>query len=148
MLATSFPGISQQTSEEKQLGVVVQVPIQPNTPTELVANPWSQASHLTHNVVWAIYQVFVIVDPTQFKGVSLGQLTDYVAMAGLAQLKLDNPLGDTPTILTLFDKGPHAASPGMTDWDAAFLKSVYATEQKSVVQRSEIALDMLRTFVQ
>jgi hypothetical protein len=144
MMSTSFPGVSQQNEAMHSLGVVIEEPVEPNDPLQLTTNPWSQASHLTLNVVWAIYQVFVVVDPTRFKGVSLGQLTDYVAMAGLAQLKVDARLGDAPSILTLFDKAPQEASPGMTEWDQAFLKSVYATEQKSVVQRSQIALGMVR----
>ena len=143
MLSTSFPGVSQQAAD-KGIGAIVMVPVEPNQPLELTTNSWAQASHLTFNVCWAIYQVFVIVDPTRFKGVTLGQLADYVAMVGLSQIKADGRLGDAPTILTLFDKAPQEASPGMTEWDQAFLKSVYATEQKSVVQRQQIALGMVR----
>ena len=140
----SFPGISVQNVIVGAGGVIIFLPIRPAINDDLTTNPWSQASHLTLNVVWAIYQAFVIVDPTRFKGVTLGQLADYVAMSGLAQLRLDTPLSDAPTILTLFDKDPQAAAAGMTDWDRAFLKAVYSTEQKSIVQRSEIALDMIR----
>jgi hypothetical protein len=96
------------------------------------------------NVVLAIYQVFVIVDPTQFRTVSAEQLADYVSMTSLAQIRLDAKLGDAPTILTLFDKDPTTASPGMTRWDQAFLKSLYSTEQKSVMQRELMAREMLR----
>jgi len=127
MLSTSFPGVSQQAAD-KGIGAIVMVPVEPNQPLELTTNSWAQASHLTFNVCWA----------------TLGQLADYVAMVGLSQIKADGRLGDAPTILTLFDKAPQEASPGMTEWDQAFLKSVYATEQKSVVQRQQIALGMVR----
>jgi hypothetical protein len=139
MVHMSFPGISQQ----HYVHVNVVIPVQPIVPEDFTTNAWSHASHLTLNEVWAIYQAFVIIDPTRFKGVSLQQLADYASMAGLAQIKLGNDLGDAPTILTLFDKDPQAGSAGLTAWDRAFLKSVYSTEEKSVVQRSEITLNMV-----
>ena len=147
MHSASFPGISQTVQAEVALGVVVELPVQPNEPLEMTSNLWAQASHLTRNVCWAIYEAFVIVDPTQFKGVSLGQLADYVAMSGLAQLKVDARVGDAPTILTLFDRPAREASAGITEWDQAFLKAVYSTDQKSVVQKSAIATDMMRAIV-
>jgi hypothetical protein len=140
----SFPGISQQKSVVVQPGVVDVTPVRPGDSTGTLTNPWSQASHLSLNAVWAIQRVFVIVDPTQFKGVSLGQLADYVAMAGLAQIKLDPQVAGDPTILTLFDKANQTPSPGLTDWDRAFLKSVYSTEAKSVLQRTQIAETMIQ----
>ncbi len=47
-------------------------------------------------------------------------------------------------ILARFDRAPPDASTGLTSWDQAFLKACYSTEQKSTLQRSEIALDMVR----
>ncbi|HEY6455042.1 MAG TPA: hypothetical protein VIY90_07110 [Steroidobacteraceae bacterium] len=41
--------------------------------------------------------------------------------------------------MKLFDGAPQAAPAGMTDWDKAFLKSLYSTDQKSTLQRSQIA---------
>jgi len=107
------------------------------------SNIWAQASHLTLNTVWTIYRVFVVVDLTELQGVSLGQLADYAAMVGLAEVSPSAHLGDAPTILTLFDRTPQSAAAGMTDWDRAFLKAWYASEQKSKLQRSEIALEMV-----
>jgi hypothetical protein len=112
------------------------------------ANP----SHITLNVVWRIYRVFVVVDSSHLHAVSPRQLADYIALVGLAQLKPGGRLGDAPTILTLFDRGPRATSDGMSDWDRAFLKSLYATELNSGLQlkprlqRNEIALGMLRAI--
>jgi hypothetical protein len=141
MLIESFPGISIMGPRVIN-GQVVFVPVRPGDPEAALTNPWSQASHLVLNAIWAIKKVYVVVDPTRFKGVKLGQLADYVSLAGLAQVKLDTHLPDDPTILALFDKDPQTASAGMTDWDRAFLKSMYATEQKSVLQRRLIARDM------
>ncbi len=79
-------------------------------------------------------------------GVTRGQLADYVAMVGLAQLNADLQLGDAPTILTLFSGTPQAASAGMTDWDQAFLKALYDTDQRIKKQRSQISRDMVRVL--
>jgi len=76
--------------------------------------------------------------------VNLGQLADYVAMVGLAKLKPGANLGDAPTILKLFDGAPGAAPTGLTDWDHAFLKSLYSTEQVEVEQSGQIARAMVR----
>jgi hypothetical protein len=147
MSKMSFPGESIQNAVvvAGSGGTAIEA-VRPADPNVALANPWSQASHLVLNVVWAMKGVYVIVDPTKFKGVKLGQLADYIAMAGLAQIKLDPQLSNDPTILTLFDRDPQTASAGLTDWDQAFLKSFYASEQKSVVVRSAIARDMVRTM--
>jgi hypothetical protein len=108
------------------------------------SNNWSHASHLQLNVVWSIYRVFIIVDGTKLNGASVGQIADYAAMVGLAEVRPGARLGDAPTILRLFEQTPQAASDGLTDWDQAFLKELYGTEQKLKLQRSEIAVDMVR----
>ena len=69
-----------------------------------------------------------------------------IAMAGLAQIKLDTHVADDPTILALFDKSPQAASAGLTEWDQPFLKSVCETKQKSTLQRSQMAHVMVSHF--
>jgi hypothetical protein len=52
-----------------------------------------------------------------------------------------------PIALKLFDDAPQVAPAGLTDWDQAFLKSLYATEQMSKLQRSQIAHEMVREIV-
>jgi hypothetical protein len=104
-------------------------------------------SHLVLNSVWTFDSVFVIVDQRRLHGVTRQQLADYVAMMGFAKLKSDARLGDAPTILKLFDGVAVAAPAGMTDWDRTFLKSLYATEQTSKLQRGEIARSMVRDIV-
>jgi hypothetical protein len=100
-------------------------------------------SHLVFNSVWTLSRVFVIVDQTRLQGVTAGQLADYIAMSSFAKLKADAHLEDGTTILTLFNGTPKAAPTGMTAWDQTFLKSLYATEQKSMLQRSQIAHQMV-----
>ena len=76
---------------------------------------------------FAFSRVTVIVDQTRLLGVSRGQLADYVALVGLTEVRPAAHLGDAPTILKLFAGMLQAAPAGLTDWDQAFLKSVYST---------------------
>jgi hypothetical protein len=107
---------------------------------------FSDDTRLSHNAVRTLSSVLVIVDAGQVKGVKVGQLADYVALAGLADVNLDADLKGVPTILSLF--APHAdaepAPQAMTDWDRAYLKALYHTRQRSVFQRSEIAERVVR----
>jgi len=93
-------------------------------------------------------RVQVIVDVNRLNGVTWGQLTDYVAMVGLAKIKATAHLGDAPTILRLFAGAPEAAPAGLSDWDRAFLKSLYGFESQPFVQpRSALARRMVREMV-
>jgi len=143
LVVQSFPGISQQYGVIKPPAGLEIFPVRPANSDSAVTNSWSQASHLVLNAVWVMQRVFVIVDPTQFKGVTRGQLADYVALSGLAQIKLDTHLGNDPSILTLFDAAPQSASAGLTPWDQAFLRAVYTTQQKSMLLRTAIVDGMV-----
>ncbi len=101
------------------------------------------SAHITANVIYDVSTVVAIADQTRLKGISRGQFADYLAMVSLADIKPGPNLGDAPTILKLFDGAPENAPAGMSDWDGAFLKSLYATDQKSRLQRA----DMARTIV-
>jgi hypothetical protein len=95
-------------------------------------------SHLVFSTVWTFSRVFVIVDQNRIAGVTVSQLADYAAMSGFTKINPDARLGDAPTILTLFSGLPEAAPGALTEWDQAFLKSVYATEPRSRQQRNDI----------
>jgi hypothetical protein len=105
-------------------------------------NPNSRGSLLVLDLLRMFSTVFVVVDQTRLKGVARGQFADYVSMVSLARLQSDS-LGDAPTILRLFDGAPQAAPAGLTDWDQALLKSLYATDQESRLQRGQISRDMV-----
>jgi hypothetical protein len=47
-------------------------------------------------------RVKLTMDAKQVGNLNFGQLTDYIGVVGLAQINLDKPLGDAPTILKLF----------------------------------------------
>lgn len=113
-------------------------------PITMAGDGWYYDSHASkYAVVWQVFRVFVIVDASQVKGVTLGQFADYVALVGLAEVKPADSLADAPTILKLFSGAPQSAPAGMTDWDLAFLKSVYSTEQDSHGQRRHIVRAMV-----
>lgn len=120
--------------------------VTPDKPPVLMQTPM-QASHITTNVVYALSGVFIIADQMRLHGLTRGQFADYVSMVGLSELKPGAHLGDAPSILKLFDGAPEAAPPGMTDWDQAFLKFLYATDPQLKVQKRLIAHDMAREML-
>jgi hypothetical protein len=105
---------------------------------------WERSSRLTSALVWVFSYVYVIVDSNQLRGLTWRQLADYVGMVGLAQIKPTAHLGDAPTILKVFDGASRSAPAAMTDWDQAFLKSLYSTEQRLKEQRRDVAITMVR----
>jgi hypothetical protein len=68
----------------------------------------------------------------------------YISTVSLAKLRPDASLGDAASVLKLSDGGSQYASSGFTEWDQAFLTSVYATDQRSRLQRHQIARRMVR----
>jgi hypothetical protein len=131
VMSGSSTGVTQGTSTNSRGG------------STALSNQHAQASRLRLNAVWMIYRVFVVVDESRLKGVTRGQLADYLGMVGLAQVKPGARLGDAPTILRLFEGTPEQASPGMTSWDEVFLKAFYTTPQQAKLQRNFIAKDMV-----
>ena len=96
-------------------------------------------TRLQSNYVDTFSSVIVIVDADLIKDIRLGQLTDYVAIVGLAKMDVDANVADAPTILRLFADSADLAPPNMTTWDSAFLKALYRTPQRSRFQSSMIA---------
>ncbi|MEJ0006482.1 MAG: hypothetical protein WDM77_08990 [Steroidobacteraceae bacterium] len=88
--------------------------------------------------------VLVVVDQRRVRAISRGQFADYIAMVSLAKITPGARLGDAATILSLFDDAQQSVPTGLSDWDQAFLKSLYTTDQKSRVQRSLISKTIMR----
>ncbi len=105
------------------------------------------ASRLMAPGSWRFGNVYVIADASRMRGVSQGQFADYIAMVSLAQIKPAAQLNDAKSILTLFGDTPQAAPAGMSDWDQAFLKSLYATAPETTMPRSLISRGMMRDLV-
>jgi hypothetical protein len=97
-------------------------------------------------------RIFVIVDQRRLGAASLGQVADYIGLVALAQVKQGARLDGAPTILSLFDRAQPAAPGSMSDWDRAYLKSLYETdvrtfhpfELRSKEQLEEIAQSMVK----
>jgi len=89
-------------------------------------------SHVSMGPVhYAFARIFVIADQRRLRAVSLGQVADYIELVGLAQLKQGTPLEGAPTILSLFDGAQQAIPVSMSDWDRAFLKTLYETDVRT-----------------
>ena len=105
------------------------------------------ASRLMSPGSWTFGNVYVIVDQRQLHGVSQGQFADYIAMVSLAQIKPNAHPGDARSILTLFASTPQAAPAALSDWDQAFLRSLYATAPQATQPRSLISRGMMNELV-
>ncbi len=88
-------------------------------PTMQVSGAHSRIYTTTRN---DIVTVMITFDRSAVSGMTLVQLADYATMRGLAQTRPpQDPTLDT--ILTLFDND--APPPGLTDFDQAYLRSLY-----------------------
>jgi hypothetical protein len=101
-------------------------------------------SRLSFGAVRTLTSVIIVVDSRQTTNLNMGQLADYVAMVGLAQIRVDADPGTAPTILSLF-RETHSQLQGLSPWDEAFLHSLYTTTQSSVL---EVAMIKRRMFEQ
>lgn len=103
-------------------------------------------SHLQRSNVIGFLSVIVVVDRNHAGNSTFGQLSDYIAMVGLADIDPDEDYGDTPTILSLFNPAGASAPPGLTPWDQAFLGALYRTDQTSRTQRSAIVTNVVQSL--
>ena len=84
----------------------------------------------------------VVVDGRRMNDVNLRQLADYIALIGLADVRLGTDSTPAPSILQLFD---HGKSPqGLTQWDRALLYSLYNTNHMSALELQEMEITMTR----
>lgn len=105
-------------------------------------NTGELGSRLSWDSVRAIYSVIVVVDLARIERLNVGQVADYVAMIGLAQIRRDADLGKLPTILRLFTEAGSARPRGLSSWDKSFLRSLYGTESANFMQFSQIKSGM------
>ncbi len=102
---------------------------------------------LARDEVRDLFSVIVLVDSRRAKGVHFGQLADYVAMAGLAELHLNANLGDAPSILQLFSAPKKSPPEGLSAWDRAFLSALYHSDQADITQLAKIRTSMIHDVV-
>jgi hypothetical protein len=103
----------------------------------------SLGSRLTTSVVRNIDSAIVIVDPEKVQALNIGQIVDYVALVGFAQVNLDKDPAQGPSILKVFSSDD-SPPPEMTVWDRALLHALYTTPQRDLMQLSEIETVMVR----
>lgn len=100
-------------------------------------------SHLSYGTSRSsISTAIVVVDGRRMKGITMRQMADYIALVGLADVRLDSDSLPVPSILGLFGR----ASPpqALTPWDRALLYSLYNTDQMSKLQMQEVEIAMTR----
>jgi hypothetical protein len=113
-----------------------------------VINKRVKDTRLTYNEVMLFSSVIVVVDGRRVAGLEFGALADYIAMASMTELDLDASLGTVPTVLQLFAARDAGQTPpaGLTAWDSSFLKALYDTPVKNVMQRSTITTSMMHAL--
>jgi hypothetical protein len=89
-----------------------------------------------------ISSAIVVIDSRRIKGMTIQQLADYVALVGLANLRLEGGPTPVPSILELFGAG--TPPKGLTLWDRALLYSLYNTSPWQQLQMPELELTMAR----
>ena len=86
------------------------------------------ASQLRRNVRDQLQQSIIIIDMKALNTANFTQITDLVAMVALAQINPGSELGGLPSILSLFDEADTPPD-GLTEWDWAYLRGLYDSEQ-------------------
>lgn len=94
--------------------------------------------------------VAVVVDIDAASGSTLNALSAYIAMVALVPTKLNSDYSGLPSILALFPLKSGAARRGLSEWDQAYLSSVYKVpaDRTARVQRSLIVGQMLKRLGQ
>jgi hypothetical protein len=87
--------------------------------------------------------VIVLIDARRTKDITMGQLAAYVAMVGLAEIRVNAKIGDALTILRLFTDPANAPTLGMSTWDEAYLKALYHTQHEDKTQLLAVKASML-----
>ncbi len=90
----------------------------------------------------AFSRVVIIVDANQIVGLNLEQISGYLSMVSLAQVKPDADLEHVNTIMNMFaDRATGRPLPGdLTFWDRAYLGALYDTDAEInfTLQRSSM----------
>jgi hypothetical protein len=102
-------------------------------------------SRIRSNIRYDLGWVIIVVDMSRTGEASFGALSDYVAMATLAQLDATADTSRFDTVLNLFADDPKVS--GLTDWDRDYLTALYTTrgDRATVAQQMN---DMVRSLTQ
>jgi hypothetical protein len=83
------------------------------------------SSNANPSVRQTILSAWVVLESEATLGKSLRQIADYAAMRGLAMVRPGELDAGSDTILGLFEPGEHASPPELTEFDLAYLTSLY-----------------------
>ena len=119
--------LASATSKAMPLGNVL-----PAGPDAIGTNSWNSSLVDTNLSVWAKAGV-AVVDVNLATGVSLEALADYIALVMLAPMRLPPDAPGVPSVLSLFDGSTRPT--GLSVWDRAFLKGLYAMQMNRSAQR-------------
>ncbi len=100
---------------------------------------------LTGGTVNRLVRTIVILDIPRLEGATFQQLGDYVSMVALAQIDPEADMRGFDSVLNLF-RDP-AGDDGLTDWDTAYLRSLYRAElrqRSGGAQLNAVGARMLR----
>src|SRR4051812_360438 len=102
-------------------------------------------SRIQASVAENIHAVVVLVDARGTRGLTVAQLSDYIAMVSLAKINLDAKLDGIDTILQLFaDPRPPNVPQALTAWDFAFLHGLYRISYMPIHQHMDLRARMVR----
>jgi hypothetical protein len=108
----------------------------------------SRSSRIASNLRNDLARVVIVIDVDKAGTASFGALTDYVALLALAQIDPAADVREADTIMNLFAT-PSTAPDRLTDWDATFLVSLYASRPdvaNGAHQETELARRMARSL--
>ncbi len=105
-------------------------------------------SHLDWETVRTLYSAVVVIDLGRVGELSMGQVSDYVAITAFTQLREPAANGDAPSVLQLFAHDVVAKPEGLTRWDEAYLKALYGTRVTHTTQASELRERMVALLAQ
>jgi hypothetical protein len=104
-------------------------------------NQYNSGSHVRTPTVRSLYGATVVVDAPVAGNTSIDSIAAYAAMVAFAEMDADAPPPDS--ILGLFQ--PSSVESSLTDWDMAFLKSLYRMplDRRSRIQRGHLVEALL-----
>jgi hypothetical protein len=108
----------------------------------------TDSTRLSSAVRSDISRVVVVADARALSGRSLTSVADYMAFFSLAQVDPDVDASGFESVLNLFasDDAADALKAGMTDWDRAYLSSLYSSKRNAASLSRQIQ-DISRRMV-
>ena len=102
---------------------------------------YNSGSNVRTPTVRSLYGATVVVDATRAGKTSIDAIAAYAAMVAFAEMNASAP--PTDSILGLFQ--PESIETALTDWDLAFLKSLYRMplDRRSRIQRGHLVEALL-----